>query len=98
MSTSPFCASSNAVPKAFRLGFTPTPPRVIVASNMARPNGSTPDPAKAPNSTALMTLPAASAVCAMSKRMKRFAASSACLTSSPLSTRPSPSADFSAIE
>ena len=37
-------------------------------------NGSTPVPASAPNSTALMTLPDCSAASAMSKRTKRFAA------------------------
>ena len=37
---------------------TPTPPRSTVASNWARLNGSTPVPESAPNSTALITLPA----------------------------------------
>ena len=52
------CARAKAAPKAFRLGLTPTPPRSMVASNCARLNGSTPVPASAPNSTALITLPA----------------------------------------
>ena len=65
---------AKAAPKAFRLGLTPTPPRSMVASNCARLNGSTPVPASAPNSTALITLPDASAACAMSKRTKRLAA------------------------
>ena len=91
-------ARANAVSNAFRLGLTPTPPRSIVASNWARLNGSTPVPASAPNSTALITLPVCSAVSAMSKRTKRFAAAAACAISAALSTRPSPSAVFSAIE
>jgi hypothetical protein len=81
-----------------RLGLTPTPPLSMVASNCARLKGSTPQPASAPKSTALITLPEASAACAMSKRMKRLAALSACASSWALSTRPSPMALFSAIE
>jgi len=54
-------------------------------------------PASAPNSTALMTLPDASAAAAMSKRTKRRAAASACFSSSASSTRPSPIAVFSAM-
>ena len=61
----------------------------------ARENGSTPVPASAPNSTALITLPACSAASAMSKRTKRFAAARACASSASLATRPSPSAVFS---
>ena len=96
--SSPACARANAEPKAFKLGFKPTPPRSMVDSNCVRLNGSTPDPANAPKSTALITLPEASAACAMSKRMKRLAALLVCASSCALSTRPSPSALFSAIE
>ena len=70
----------------------------MVASNCARLKGSTPEPANAPKSTALITLPACSAACAMSNRMKRLAACSVCASSCLLSTRPSPIALFSAIE
>ena len=45
-----------------------------------------------------MTLPFCSATAAMSKRTKRFAAAAACASRASLSTRPSPSALFSAIE
>jgi hypothetical protein len=91
-------ARAYAASNAFRLGPTPTPPRAIVASNWPRENGSTPVPASAPNSTALITLSDCSAASAMSKRTKRFAAARACARSAALSTRPSPSAVFSVIE
>jgi hypothetical protein len=70
----------------------------MVASNCARLKGSTPEPASAPKSTALITLPEASAAFSMSKRMKRLAARAVCTSNCSLSTRPSPSALFSAME
>jgi hypothetical protein len=70
----------------------------MVASNCARLKGSTPEPASAPKSTALITLPEASAAFSMSKRMKRLAALAVCASNCALSTRPSPSALFSAME
>ena len=56
------------------LALTPTPPRWIAASNAMRCIGSTLAPASAPNSTAEITLPVASASCAMSPWMMRLAA------------------------
>ena len=46
-------AASNPAPNAARLLLTPTRPRRIAASNAVRWNGSAPEPASAPNSTAL---------------------------------------------
>jgi hypothetical protein len=69
----------------------------MVASKASRPKGSVADAHSAPNSTALMTLPLRSAAAAMSKRMKRCAASRQAASSAALSDTPSPSADFSAM-
>ena len=62
----PAAARSHAAAKTARLAFTPTPPRMIVASNALRSNGNTRAPASVPKSTALITLPPCSAACAMS--------------------------------
>ncbi len=70
----------------------------MVASNCSRLKGRTPLPLSAPNRTALTTLPARSAASAMSKLKKCRAASRAWRASPSLSTRPSPMADFSAME
>ena len=51
-----------------------TPPRLIVASNASRLNGSTPALASAPNITALMTLPLFSAIAAKRGGETRYAA------------------------
>ena len=75
----------------------PTPPRLIAPSNAWRGNGSTPAPAIAPNSTALITLPVASAIAAMSKACIVFAAERQASTSFSASTRPSAIAIFSVI-
>src|SRR5262249_43465096 len=58
---SPRCAASKPAANAARLRLTPIWPRRIAASNAGRGKGSAPDPASAPNSTALKTLPVASA-------------------------------------
>ena len=69
----------------------------MVASNCARLNGSTPVPASAPNSTALITLPVclgrARHVEAHEALGRRFGVGEQV----SLSTRPSPIAVFSAI-
>ena len=76
----------------------PTPPRLIAPSNAWRGNGSTPAPAIAPNSTALITLPVASAIAAMSNACIVFAAERQASISFSASTRPSAIATFSVIE
>ncbi len=76
---------------------TPTCPRRIAASNAARGKGSAPEPASAPNSTALTTLPVASASAAMSKATSCRAASRQAANSAAASARPSASAIFSVI-
>ena len=63
------CRRAKPASNAARLSLTPTPPRWIAASNAMRWIGSTLAPASAPNSTALITLPVASASCAMSHAM-----------------------------
>ena len=73
---SPLVAASNpTAANAMTLLPTPTPPRRIAASNAVRGNGSAPEPASAPNSTALNALPVASASAAMSNATSRLAAS-----------------------
>ena len=94
---SPACAASNPAPNAAMLELTPTPPRRIAASNAMRWNGSAPEPASAPNSTALSTLPVASAIPAMSKATSARAASRHAESSAASSARPSASAIFSVI-
>ena len=90
-------AASNPAANAVTLLPTPTPPRRIAASNAVRGNGSAPDPASAPNSTALSALPVASAIPAMSNATSRLAASRQADMRLVESARPSPSAIFSVI-
>ena len=63
-----------------------------------RANGSTPAPASAPNSTALITLPLASAKAAMSKATSSRAASRQAASRAAGSARPSASAILSVME
>ena len=69
----------------------------MVAWNCSRVNGSAPVAHSAPNSTALSTLPCASAVAAMSKPTNRCAAAFTCASNAAASARPSPIAVFSAM-
>ncbi len=72
------------------------PPERIAASQSPRDSGSVPEPAKAPNITALITVPEARACACMSNRIARFASSRAALSTTSLSNRPSPICIFSA--
>ena len=93
----PTAVASKPAVNAARLAWMPFPPRLIALSNAWRGNGSTPAPAVAPNSTALMTLPVASAIAAMSKACITFAAVPHASISLSGSTRPSAIAIFSVI-
>ena len=89
-------AASKPAAKPLRLASAPLPPERIAASQSARASGSVPEPASAPNITALITVAAAFACACMSNRIARFASSRAALSTTALSNRPSPICIFSA--
>ena len=91
-------AASNPDENAASDGSTDLPKARIGASNCSRVNGSAPDPATAPNSEALITEPAASAMAAKSAATRRWEARPAAASSSSSSTRPSPIDIRSSIE
>src|SRR6266481_507993 len=87
-------AASKPAAKPLRLASAPLPPERIAASQSARDNGSVPEPASAPNITALITVPAALACACMSNRIARFASARAALSTTSLSNRRSPRAEL----
>src|SRR5262249_29618507 len=97
MGACPSCAAWKPAANAARLLLTPTWPRRIAASNAVRGKGSAPDPASAPNSTALNTLPVASASAAMSNATSARAASRQAASSAAGAPPASASAVFSVM-
>jgi len=88
---------SKPAAKPRRLASAPRPALRIAASHASRESGSTPLPAIAPNSTALITVPLSCASLRMSNITAFFASRPPAATTLSLSKRPSAICIFSTV-
>ena len=95
----PAATSARALPdaNAARLVSTALPLFLMACSHASAGKGRAPEPAKAPRTTELITLPLCRARASMSSATSRFAVARATCMTVSLSASPSPSADFSPI-
>lgn len=91
-------AASKPAANARSDASTPLPDARTASSNRSRSKGSAPEPARAPNREALMTLPASLASALKSALISCLAAATAAASRVSESTRPSPSLIFSVTE
>ncbi len=91
------CARSYASANAARLASAPLPALRTASSHAARPMGSAPLPASAPNSEALIALACRRLIASMSNSTACFASARAASTMRSLSKRASPPLIFSRV-